>query len=107
MIKACSWLLLMDEKEKIQAKLIKRGLSKDLYICNVLIAMQFKLGFVENGESLFKDMMVKDLVSWNSMISGYVSIGDDVMHWYIFAVCRRLDWCQIGLLSSVHLVLVL
>ncbi|KMT01346.1 hypothetical protein BVRB_9g213610 [Beta vulgaris subsp. vulgaris] len=66
----------MDEKEKIQAKLIKRGLSKDLYICNVLIAMQFKLGFVENGESLFKDMMVKDLVSWNSMISGYVSIGD-------------------------------
>ncbi|KAK9690707.1 hypothetical protein RND81_09G148600 [Saponaria officinalis] len=75
-IKACAWLISFDEGQMIHAKLVKIGLNVDLYVCNSLIAMYWKFGFVEHSERLFEEMVIKDLVSWNSMISGYVSVGD-------------------------------
>uniref|UniRef100_A0A2N9HIK2 DYW domain-containing protein n=1 Tax=Fagus sylvatica TaxID=28930 RepID=A0A2N9HIK2_FAGSY len=84
-IKACTGLLSLMEGKKVHAKLFKIGLDLDVYVCNSLIAMYAKMGLIEFAERVFGEMPVRDLVSWNSMISGYVAVGDSwssLMYFY-------------------------
>nr|XP_023879619.1 pentatricopeptide repeat-containing protein At4g35130, chloroplastic-like [Quercus suber]POE76647.1 pentatricopeptide repeat-containing protein, chloroplastic [Quercus suber] len=75
-IKSCTGLLSLMEGQKVHAKLFKIGLDLDVYVCNSLIVMYAKMGYIEFAERVFREMPVRDLVSWNSMISGYVASGD-------------------------------
>ncbi|KAA8546134.1 hypothetical protein F0562_020972 [Nyssa sinensis] len=75
-IKACTGSFSLMEGQKVHSTLIKTGFDLDIYICNSLIVMYAKLGCIVLAEKVFEDMLVRDLVSWNSMISGYVSVGD-------------------------------
>ncbi|CAA0807701.1 Pentatricopeptide repeat-containing protein -chloroplastic [Striga hermonthica] len=75
-IKACAGIIRLKEGLKIHSTVIKLGLHVDIYICNALITMYAKAACIEGAEKIFGRMLVKDLVSWNSMISGYVSFGD-------------------------------
>ncbi|PKI78665.1 pentatricopeptide repeat-containing protein At4g35130, chloroplastic [Punica granatum] len=75
-IKACAGLFSLVEGEKVLAELFKVGLDSDVYVCNTLILMYAENGCIELSERVFDELCVKDLVSWNSMISGYVSVGD-------------------------------
>ncbi|KAK0580431.1 hypothetical protein LWI29_001939 [Acer saccharum] len=77
-IKACGGLLWSIGGEMVHAKLFKCGLVWDVYVCNSLIVMYMKVGCVECAERVFDEMPVRDLVSWNSMISGYHIVGDSV-----------------------------
>lgn len=74
-IKACARVSFL-EGQKMHSKLFKIGLDWDIYICNSLISMYAKLGYIEFAENVFEDMPIRDLVSWNAMISGYVSVGE-------------------------------
>ncbi|CAI9104771.1 OLC1v1003523C1 [Oldenlandia corymbosa var. corymbosa] len=76
-IKACVGLSDLVEGERIHARVIRMGLDADLYVCNSLIVMYSKLGCLQQSLKIFRGMPVKDLVSWNSMISAYVSSGED------------------------------
>ncbi|XP_059647433.1 pentatricopeptide repeat-containing protein At4g35130, chloroplastic [Cornus florida] len=75
-IKACAGTFSLVEGQKVHSKVIKMGFDSDLYVCNSLIAMYAKLGHIKLAERVFENMLVRDLVSWNSMISGYVSVSD-------------------------------
>ncbi|KAI3707962.1 hypothetical protein L2E82_36929 [Cichorium intybus] len=44
---------------------------KDVIIGNAVVDMYAKLGNVENARELFKRIPIKDVVSWNTMITGY------------------------------------
>uniref|UniRef100_A0A7N0UEY4 Pentatricopeptide repeat-containing protein n=1 Tax=Kalanchoe fedtschenkoi TaxID=63787 RepID=A0A7N0UEY4_KALFE len=48
------------------------GFGKDVYFCNTMIALYARYGVLSDARKLFDDMSVRDLVSWTSMISGYV-----------------------------------
>ncbi|GFP89073.1 pentatricopeptide repeat-containing protein at4g35130 chloroplastic [Phtheirospermum japonicum] len=75
-IKACSGVFRLKEGQNVHSTIIKLGFDVDIYICNALIMMYAKGGCIEDAEKIFGCMSVRDLVSWNSMISGYVSSGD-------------------------------
>ncbi|XP_051132004.1 pentatricopeptide repeat-containing protein At4g35130, chloroplastic [Andrographis paniculata] len=75
-IKACTGMFSLKEGQKVHSAVIKFGLDSDVYISNALIVMYAKAGRVEDSEKVFKHMSVRDAVSWNSMIFGYVSVGD-------------------------------
>ncbi|KAK4491466.1 hypothetical protein RD792_002216 [Penstemon davidsonii] len=75
-IKACTAVFGSDEAKKVHSRIIKLGFYEDIYVCNALIIMYAKVGSIENSEKIFDRMLVRDVVSWNSMISGYVSSRD-------------------------------
>ncbi|KAK8917041.1 Pentatricopeptide repeat-containing protein [Platanthera zijinensis] len=75
-IKSCAKLLSSIQGLKIHGHIFKLGLNSDIYICNSLIAMYSKLGRLESAEMVFLEMPARAVVSWNTMIDGYVSNGE-------------------------------
>ncbi|KAG6653559.1 pentatricopeptide repeat-containing protein At4g35130, chloroplastic [Carya illinoinensis] len=75
-IKACTGLFSLMEGQKVHANIIKVGMDLDVYVSNTLISMYAKMGYIELAERVFGEMPVRDLVSWNAMISGYVAVGN-------------------------------
>ncbi|KAJ4802977.1 Pentatricopeptide repeat-containing protein [Rhynchospora pubera] len=71
-IKSCTYLAASKEGLKVHARLFKCGLDSDLFIGSSLITMYSAFGLINNAQKMFDEMPVKDLVSWNSMIDGYV-----------------------------------
>lgn len=89
-IKACGELLALIVGQKVHGKLIKIGFDLDVYVCNFLIDMYLKIGFIELAEKVFDEMPVRDLVSWNSMVSGYQIDGDGLSSLMCFKEMLRL-----------------
>ncbi|KAK1567511.1 hypothetical protein Q3G72_013050 [Acer saccharum] len=60
---------------QIHAHVIKSGLQTDRFVGNSLLSLYFKLGpdFSETRK-VFDGLFIKDVISWTSMISGYVKV---------------------------------
>ncbi|KAL0546516.1 hypothetical protein IC582_016427 [Cucumis melo] len=50
---------------------IKLGLEFDLFVCNALINMYAKFGELRSAETIFNQMKVRDIVSWNSLLAAF------------------------------------
>lgn len=74
-VKCCARLGGLDEGRAAHGMVIKLGLEHDVYTCNSLVAFYTKLGLVEDAERVFDGMPVRDIVTWNTMVDGYVSNG--------------------------------
>uniref|UniRef100_A0A7N0U2R7 DYW domain-containing protein n=1 Tax=Kalanchoe fedtschenkoi TaxID=63787 RepID=A0A7N0U2R7_KALFE len=59
--------------EAVHGCAVKMGLSSYNNVANALIAFYFKVGRVENAFKVFDELSDRDVVSWNSMISGCVA----------------------------------
>ncbi|KAG6575914.1 Pentatricopeptide repeat-containing protein, partial [Cucurbita argyrosperma subsp. sororia] len=59
-IHACAW---------------KYGFETDVSVSNALVTMYMKNGCVNEGVSLFESMVDRDLVSWNTYLSGFHELG--------------------------------
>ncbi|KAL9688399.1 hypothetical protein QQ045_032820 [Rhodiola kirilowii] len=55
---------------------VKHGLEDELFVGNALIDMYSKFGKLEDARRIFCHMMVRDIVSWNSIIATYEQNGD-------------------------------
>ncbi|XP_020572292.1 pentatricopeptide repeat-containing protein At4g13650-like [Phalaenopsis equestris] len=47
------------------------GFQSDLLVATALVVLNAKAGEIESARQVFDQMSVKDIVSWNAMISGY------------------------------------
>ncbi|XP_073142198.1 pentatricopeptide repeat-containing protein At1g71490-like isoform X4 [Henckelia pumila] len=63
--------------------------ERNLYVQNSLVAMYGKCGDVDAARSIFDKMLVKDEVSWNSIISAYASKGRWGQAFELFESMRR------------------
>ena len=52
------------------------GFESDVFVGNSGIAMYAKCGNLEVSHRFFYSMPIKDLISWNVMIDGYVQNGN-------------------------------
>ncbi|KAK9056101.1 hypothetical protein SSX86_027189 [Deinandra increscens subsp. villosa] len=75
-IKACGGCLDLVKGQNVHSKLFTVGLDLDLHISNSLILMYAKCGYIDFAEKVFDEMPVRDLVSWNTMINGYILVND-------------------------------
>ncbi|XP_021772037.1 pentatricopeptide repeat-containing protein DOT4, chloroplastic-like [Chenopodium quinoa] len=73
--KCFSGLGFLEEGEKAHGCLLKLHLGGNTVVVNSLISFYFKFGRVESAQKLFDELLDRDVVTWNSMISGYASNG--------------------------------
>jgi pentatricopeptide repeat protein len=74
-LSACANLAALQVGKQLHEYIMKSGYINDLFVSNALIAMYAKCGRVQSAEQVFKDIECVDLVSWNSLISGYALNG--------------------------------
>ncbi|KAK1401651.1 PPR domain-containing protein/PPR_2 domain-containing protein/PPR_3 domain-containing protein/DYW_deaminase domain-containing protein [Heracleum sosnowskyi] len=59
----------------IHAYVYKYGFESDNVICNAMITMYLGLGLFNDGYRVFNGMRHRDVVSWNSLLSGFHNKG--------------------------------
>ncbi|GER25810.1 pentatricopeptide repeat-containing protein [Striga asiatica] len=75
--------------EMIHCVAVKTGFQYDIYFCNTMIEAYLKVGCFRNALNLFDEMPSRDLVSWTSMISGYVFEGNENGAFELFSKMRK------------------
>ena len=75
-LKACGMVGSLEIGDNIGVKVREKGfLQKDIMLGNALVDMYFKCGAIEKAQEVFEQLPVRDVVSWNAMISGYAELG--------------------------------
>ncbi|KAK4347832.1 hypothetical protein RND71_034171 [Anisodus tanguticus] len=77
-LKACSSLAALEQGKQIHAHIVKHGFSLEVPIGSALSTMYAKSGSLHEGDLVFRRMPARDLVSWNSMMSGLSQNGRGV-----------------------------
>lgn len=72
LLKACAKEKSLHHGKQLHLQIARRGLDADLIVGNCLLDMYGKCGCPENARRVFDGMKIKDLVSWNCMLAGYV-----------------------------------
>lgn len=70
-LKACSELQDIDEGRKVHCQVVKAG-SPDGFVLTGLVDMYAKCGEIEFSREVFDETVDRNVVSWTSMIVGYV-----------------------------------
>ncbi|GAB4846989.1 hypothetical protein Ancab_026001 [Ancistrocladus abbreviatus] len=74
-IPCCENLSSIWRGECLHVYMVKHGLEKQVSVATALISMYSKLGYLDSAKILFDQVTNKNLLTWNSMISGYVCNG--------------------------------
>ncbi|KAJ9131848.1 hypothetical protein P3X46_034760 [Hevea brasiliensis] len=64
-------LLAIKEGEVVHGLVEKLGINADIIVSNGLLSIYFKFGRLMDARRVFNQMVVKDTVSWNTLICGY------------------------------------
>ncbi|KAE9461348.1 hypothetical protein C3L33_06746, partial [Rhododendron williamsianum] len=75
-VNACaSPIAAVEQGKQFHASSIKSGYNNALCVSSALVTMYAKRGNIVSANEVFKRQRERDLVSWNSMISGYAQHG--------------------------------
>ncbi|CAM0874359.1 unnamed protein product [Alopecurus aequalis] len=76
------------EAMQVHSVILKSGHLNDLFLCNSLLNVYGRCGYVHLVKNLFDAMMEKDVVSWTAVISGLAASGYQADAFDIF--CQML-----------------
>lgn len=74
-IKACSGLMDLELGDKIWRKAVDCGFEHDVFVGSSVLNLYAKCGKMDEATCVFERMRRKDVVSWSTMITGFVKIG--------------------------------
>lgn len=76
LLKACAWLLAIEEGMQIHGHVFKLGLENDVFVQNSLISMYGKCGKVQLSCGVFEQLVDhKSVASWSAIIAAHASLG--------------------------------
>ncbi|MQL89786.1 hypothetical protein Taro_022363 [Colocasia esculenta] len=119
-LKACQEAV---DGKKVHSWIVKLGLESDLFVSASLIHTYSRFGRMADASKVFCEMPVRDLASWNAMVSGYCQNGDAAQALCVFEemigrgfgidpvtiasilpVCPPLGILPVGLSIHAHVV---
>eukprot|EP01018_Ginkgo_biloba_P030281 Gb_21430 [translate_table: standard] len=68
---SCAHLAALQQGEEIHSYIIKSGFDSDVFVGSALIDMYAKCKCIESARHVFDKLSLRNVVSWNAMISGY------------------------------------
>ncbi|KAM1023831.1 hypothetical protein ACFX2I_044600 [Malus domestica] len=74
-LSVCGSLANLDFGRQIHAQLVRNRFDLDVYVASVLMTMYVKCGNLVKAKQVFDRFSAKDIVMWNSMITGYAQHG--------------------------------
>lgn len=78
LVRSCAVLSSLREGKEVHCNIVKNGFGVDVFIQSSLITMYAQNGETFDSELVFGEMGVRNVVSWTSMIAGYVQNGFSV-----------------------------
>ncbi|KAE8722104.1 Pentatricopeptide repeat-containing protein [Hibiscus syriacus] len=73
---ACAALSSLSHGQILHTRLLKSGFGLDCYALTALLDMYAKLLMLPSARKLFDEMRVRNVPTWNALISGYSRCGD-------------------------------
>ncbi|XP_071734924.1 pentatricopeptide repeat-containing protein At3g26782, mitochondrial [Rutidosis leptorrhynchoides] len=83
-IKSCSALYDVNSGKQTHSQALVFGFHNDVFVSSALIDMYSKCGYLDDAHNLFDETPVRNVVSWTSMITGYVQNGRPHDALYLF-----------------------
>ncbi|PSS02022.1 Pentatricopeptide repeat-containing protein [Actinidia chinensis var. chinensis] len=74
-VRSCAVLSALREGREVHCNIIKNGYDLDVIVQSSLVTMYSQSGETLNSELVFSEMVLRNIVSWTAMISGYVQNG--------------------------------
>ncbi|XP_029121217.2 pentatricopeptide repeat-containing protein At1g71420 [Elaeis guineensis] len=74
-VKACAGFATEMHCSAIHSLIVRSGFGDGMVLSNAMIHAYARCGSVKLAESVFEQMVVRDVVSWNSMIKAYAAHG--------------------------------
>ncbi|OWM85075.1 hypothetical protein CDL15_Pgr027862 [Punica granatum] len=79
----------LEAGRQLHCLIIKKKLTSNLFVGNALVDMYAKCGALKDSSKQFEQLEVRDSVSWNAIIVGYVQKGEEDRAFEMF---RRLNF---------------
>ncbi|KAL5717091.1 hypothetical protein ACHQM5_010163 [Ranunculus cassubicifolius] len=76
-LRACTAMSNLEYGRQLHCRILKSEGVIDSYVENALVSMYAKCGCVSDAASVYDRIVTPDLVSWSSMLSGFVQNGED------------------------------
>lgn len=92
-LKACANTGALNYGREIHTQATKRDLDACSFVANTLVTMYNKCGKVLYGLRLFERMMTRDVVSWTTVITTYVQMGQENHAFQLFLQMRESEVC--------------
>ncbi len=77
-LSACTSEAALTQGKQIHAQIITSGVKPNIILTNALVNMYSKCGSLADARQVFDSMSQRDLVSWNTMITGHVLNGESI-----------------------------
>ncbi|KAK0594903.1 hypothetical protein LWI29_001717 [Acer saccharum] len=74
-LKACARMGSIRVGEAVHRDAVRFGFGYDMFVHNALVDMYAKCGDIVKARRVFDKIACKDLISWNSMLTGYIRHG--------------------------------
>lgn len=91
-LSACSMLQFIEGGKQIHAYVLRKGVDVDVSVVNVLIDFYTKCGKVHVGKRLFDQMLVKNIISWTTMIAGYMKNAHHFEAMQLYSKMAKACW---------------
>ncbi|KAI5068710.1 hypothetical protein GOP47_0017055 [Adiantum capillus-veneris] len=75
LMQSCSVISALPEAKYLHFHMIDGGLDQDLFLANMIMRMYDKCGSLADARTLFNNLPLRNIVSWNMIIGAYTSRG--------------------------------
>ncbi|OWM72396.1 hypothetical protein CDL15_Pgr018281 [Punica granatum] len=104
-LSVCASLATINQGRQIHARLVRAQYNLDVYVASVLITMYIKCGNLHKAKLVFDRFADKDVVMWNSIITGYAQhgLGEEalqIFHEMCSSSTKPDDITFVGVLSA-------